>query len=89
MSFTVTKEVKELISYPELGASFEHTLVVKNITYSAKRVVGFSESGAQVLFEVKVGGAENTGEYYHLFIYSGSGNPLEEAEASLAAELNG
>lgn len=50
MSFIVTKEVKELISYPELGASFEHTLVVKNITYSAKRVVGFSESGAQVLF---------------------------------------
>lgn len=89
MSFTVTKTVRELVSYPEIGASSQLVEVSKELTYSAKRLVNLSDTGAQVLFSVSVGDSLIPGEYYHTFGYSGTGNPLEEAEASLAAELNG
>ena len=88
MSFTVTKEVKELVSYPELGASCQLTTVSKNITYTAKRLVSLSDAGAQVLFNVSVGDSLTPGEYYHTFSYSGTGNPLEEAESSLQVLLS-
>ncbi|WP_354648365.1 hypothetical protein [Klebsiella michiganensis] len=83
MSFTVTKEVKELVSYPELGASCPLTTASKEITYTANRLVSLSGAVAQVLFAVQVGDSETPGEYYHLFNYSGEGNPLDEAEEDL------
>ncbi|BAS42864.1 MULTISPECIES: hypothetical protein [Klebsiella pneumoniae complex] len=83
MSFTVTKEVKELVSYPELGASCQLVTVSKEVTYSAKRLVSLSDAGAQVLFDVYVGDSVTPGEHYHMFSYSGAGNPLDEAELSL------
>lgn len=87
MSFTVTKDVHELVSYPELGASCQLTTVSKNITYTANRLVSLSGDVAQVLFTVQVGDSETPGECYHLFNYSGSGNPLDEAEESLKNSL--
>ncbi|AEJ97399.1 TPA: hypothetical protein ACXG9J_002595 [Klebsiella pneumoniae] len=87
MSFTVTKEVKELVSYPELGASCPLTTASKEITYTANRLVSLSGAVAQVLFAVQVGDSETPGERYHLFNYSGTGNPLEEAELSLRMSL--
>lgn len=83
MSFTVTKTIQELVSYPEIGASSQLVEVSKEITYSAKRLVNLSDAGAQVLFNVSVGDSLIPGEYYHTFSYSGTGNPLEEAEESL------
>lgn len=83
MSFTIRKEVKELISYPELGATSQLVEVRKDVTYIAKRLVNLSDTGAQVLFDVYVGDSTIPGEYYHMFSYSGVGNPLEEAEISL------
>ncbi|HBW8444051.1 TPA: hypothetical protein GM641_13450 [Klebsiella pneumoniae] len=88
MSFTVTKEVKELVSYPELGASCLLVTVSKEVTYAAKRLVSLSDAGAQALFDVYVGDSVTPGEYYHTFSYSGTGNPLEEAESSLQALLS-
>ncbi|MDK7221105.1 hypothetical protein QP496_28335, partial [Klebsiella pneumoniae] len=67
MSFTVTKEVKELVSYPELGASCPLTTASKEITYTANRLVSLSGAVAQVLFAVQVGDSETPGERYHLF----------------------
>ncbi|HBZ1374114.1 TPA: hypothetical protein MJE50_00725 [Klebsiella pneumoniae] len=87
MSFTVTKEVKELVSYPELGALCQLVTVSKEVTYSAKRLVSLSDAGAQVLFDVYVGDSVTPGEHYHLFNYSGTGNPLEEAELSLKKSI--
>ncbi|WP_154974446.1 hypothetical protein [Klebsiella grimontii] len=87
MSFTVTKEVKELVSYPELGASCPLTTVSKEITYTANRLVSLSDAGAQALFDVYVGDSVTPGEHYHLFNYSGTGNPLEEAELSLKKSI--
>ncbi|WP_301620335.1 hypothetical protein [Klebsiella africana] len=88
MSFTVTKDVQELVSYPELGASCQLVTVSKEVTYSAKRLVSLSDAGAQVLFNVNVGDSFTPGEYYHTFSYSGTGNPLEEAESSLQVLLS-
>lgn len=87
MSFTVTKDVQELVSYPEVGASCPLTTVSKDFTYTANRLVSLSGATAQVLFAVQVGDSETPGEYYHLFTYSGTGNPLDEAEEDLKALL--
>ncbi|HCF8130698.1 hypothetical protein DX995_06820 [Klebsiella pneumoniae] len=88
MSFTVTKVVQEMVSYPEIGASCQLVAVSKEVTYSAKRLVSLSDAGAQVMFNVNVGDSLTPGEYYHTFSYSGTGNPLEEAESSLQALLS-
>lgn len=88
MSFTVTKSVKCIASYPEYGAESEVTTVDKTVTFSARQVVSLdAENNAQVLFDVEVEGASVTGTYYHSFTYSGTGSPIEEAETSLQASL--
>lgn len=88
MSFTVTKSVKCIASYPEYGAESEVATVDKTVTFSARQVVSLdAENNAQVLFDVEVDGASVTGTYYHSFTYSGTGSPIEEAETSLQASL--
>ncbi|EOZ6583377.1 hypothetical protein ACQU2S_002759 [Klebsiella michiganensis] len=59
----------------------------KEVTYAAKRLVSLSDAGAQVLFDVYVGDSVTPGEHYHMFSYSGAGNPLDEAEGSLKESL--
>lgn len=89
MSFTVTKSVKCIASYPEYGAESEVTTVDKTVTFSARQVVSLdAENNAQVLFDVEVDGASVTGTYYHSFTYSGTGSPIDEAEQSLKAKLS-
>lgn len=89
MSFTVTKSVKCIASYPEYGAESEVTTVDKTVTFSARQVVSLdAENNAQVLFDVEVDGASVTGTYYHSFIYSGTGSPIDEAEQSLKTKLS-
>lgn len=84
MSFTVTKSVKCVASYPEYGAESEVITVDKMVTFSARQVVSLdAENNAQVLFDVEVEGASVTGSYYYSFTYSGTGSPIEEAELSL------
>ncbi|EMH9210273.1 hypothetical protein R0646_006215, partial [Klebsiella michiganensis] len=53
----------------------------------AKRLVSLSDAGAQALFDVYVGDSVTPGEHYHMFIYSGAGNPLDEAELDLKATI--
>lgn len=86
MSFTVTKSVKCIASYPEYGAESEIATVDKLVKFSARQVVSLdAENNAQVIFDVEVDGASVTGTYYHSFIYSGTGSPIEEAETYLQA----
>ncbi|HDO7161484.1 MULTISPECIES: hypothetical protein [Klebsiella/Raoultella group] len=90
MSFTVTKSVKCIASYPEYGAESEITTVNKLVKFSARQVVSLdAENNAQVLFDVEIEGASITGTYYHSFTYSGTGSPIEEAERSLGNALAG
>ncbi|WP_374746600.1 hypothetical protein AAHX80_27070 [Klebsiella variicola subsp. variicola] len=88
MSFTVTKSIKCIASYPEFGAESEVTTIDKLVTFSARQVISLdAENNAQVLFDVEVDGASITGVYYHSFSYSGTGSPIEEAELSLKETL--
>lgn len=89
MSFTVTKSIKCIASYPEFGAESEVTTIEKLVTFTARQVVSLdAENNAQVLFDVEVDGASIPGVYYHSFSYSGTGSPIEEAEAALKASLS-
>lgn len=88
MSITLTKKLNELVSYPEIGVACQPSKVTKEVTYSAKRLISLSEGNAQVLFEVSVGDSVIQGEYFHMFSYSGTGNPLDEAEESLKNSLS-
>ncbi|EPO5333770.1 hypothetical protein JQ801_02930 [Klebsiella variicola subsp. variicola] len=89
MSFTVTKSIKCISSYPEYGAESEIATIEKLVTFSARRVVSLdAENNAQVVFDVEVDGASATGVYYHSFTYSGAGSPIEEAESTLRESLN-
>ena len=89
MSFTVTKSIKCIASYPEFGAESEIATIEKLVTFYARQVVSLdAENNAQVLFDVEVDGASIAGVYYHSFAYSGTGSPIEEAELSLQASLH-
>lgn len=89
MSFTVTKSIKCIASYPEYGAESESSVVDKLVKFSARQIVSLdAENNAQVLFDVEVEGAGITGTYYHSFIYSGTGSPIDEAEQSLKTKFN-
>lgn len=89
MSFTVTKSIKCITSYPEFGAESEVTTIEKLVTFYARQVVSLdAENNAQVIFDVEVDGASITGVYYHSFTYSGDGSPIEEAESTLRESLN-
>ncbi|HCU0663612.1 TPA: hypothetical protein M2P59_000592 [Klebsiella variicola] len=89
MSFTVTKSIKCIASYPEFGAESEVTTIEKLVTFYARQVVSLdAENNAQVLFDVEVDGASIAGVYYHSFAYSGTGSPIEEAELSLKNSFN-
>ncbi|WOZ56474.1 hypothetical protein GHCGIGKI_00100 [Klebsiella phage P01] len=88
MSFSITKVIKELKTYPEFGTSDKTSDVERVIEFSAKQIVSFDSSGnAQALFDVKIEGVETPGTYYYPFSYSGNGNPLEEAEQLLKASF--
>lgn len=88
MSFTVTISIKCISSYPEYGAESEIATIDKLVTFSARQVVSLdAANNAQVVFDVSVDGANTPGIYYHSFIYSGTGSPIEEAESSLEASL--
>lgn len=89
MSFTVTKSIKCIASYPEYGAESEIATVDKLVEFSARQVVSLdAANNAQVVFDVSVKGASIAGVYYHSFAYSGTGSPIEEAELSLKDSLN-
>ena len=89
MSFTVTKSIKCIASYPEFGAESEVTTIEKLVTFYARQVVSLdAENNDQVLFDVEVDGASIAGVYYHSFAYSGTGSPIEEAELSLKNSFN-
>lgn len=89
MSFTVTKSIRCIASYPEFGAESEVTTIEKLVTFYARQVVSLDAgNNAQVLFDVEVDGATVQGVYYHSFTYSGTGSPIEEAELSLKDSLN-
>lgn len=90
MSISVTHIVRKSVSYPEFGAACALTSEYKEVTYTAKALLGLNSATAlaQVSFDVNIEGVESVGVYYFSFTYSGAGNPLDEAESALIAYLS-
>ncbi|HDX9111845.1 TPA: hypothetical protein RQO74_000283 [Klebsiella michiganensis] len=87
MSFTVNKSVNKITTYPEFGSESEVTQESIDLTFTPQRLLTLDANGsALVVFDVDLPGA-STGSYHFRFDYSGSGSPIEEAEAALKSSL--
>ncbi|EIW8628537.1 MULTISPECIES: hypothetical protein [Klebsiella pneumoniae complex] len=88
MSFTVSKKVSRQLSYSEFGASDASEVITADLAFEAVNVIGLDAKNiCQVQFSVVINGSSNPGSYIHSFTFSGNGNPLNEAEASLREEI--
>lgn len=88
MSFTIEKDIVSVLTYPGFGILGESKTETKVLTYTAQAISSLSNNQATAIFAVNVEGVTNIGTYVHDFVYSGVGNPLEEAEISLKEILS-
>lgn len=87
MSFTIEKEIVSLLSYPEFGILGASNKETKTITYTAQAISSLVNGQGSAIFGVIIDGVVNSGTFVHEFVYSGQGNPIEEAENSLKEKL--
>ncbi|HID5294940.1 hypothetical protein [Klebsiella pneumoniae] len=87
MSFKVNQSTDKKIAYPALGIWMPSETIEIEVEYTAASLISVSEGKASVKFIVKVIDCLAPGELIHAFEYSGSGNPLAEAENSLMSKL--
>lgn len=81
MAFTLKQTVRKFTTYPEFGINSDSVSESIDVTYSAATVSGLdSDNRALVIFEVAIEGGLQSGSMPFSFSYSGSGNPLSEAE---------
>lgn len=89
MSFVVTKTVPCVKSYPALnGAAIKGDDETLEITYAITSLVALTDTYAVAEYSVTPTGAALAGKGNIEFTYSGSGNPLEEAETALKAAVS-
>lgn len=87
MSFTITKTMQVVKSYPEFGILFNGDVEQKSVQYTAEALSSLSSTMGTAIFKVQIDGINQPGTFVHDFIYSGDGNPLDEAEKSLLKYL--
>lgn len=89
MTITSTKKLSKSSLYPSTGASSSPVEESVLVSYTAVTVIRLTADNAcQVQFNVLPEGCDNPGAMIFDFVYSGSGNPLSEAESALAASLS-
>lgn len=89
MAFTLSKVVSAAEYYGALGivdasSASEKTV---DVTYEAVRLDSLIGTVARVIYTVRVGDSQAVYNEFE-FEYSGTGNPLEEAETALRASLS-
>ncbi|QLT08175.1 hypothetical protein HV299_07190 [Klebsiella grimontii] len=88
MSFSVKKTVTPLKVFSSLlGAAIRGDSEEINVTYEITSIISLSGTEGVAEYSVEPEGAAMTGRGEFPFIYSGSGNPLEEAENALRDSL--
>ncbi|HEL6221157.1 hypothetical protein ACNF2L_16390 [Klebsiella pneumoniae] len=87
MSFTISRELVKRDFYPALGVEMPDEKVTKEVTYSAISASVDSENSAVAQFKVAIDGCFITGYKEYSFTRTGTGDLLEEAEASLKSSL--
>ncbi|MGR5890727.1 hypothetical protein [Raoultella planticola] len=87
MSVTIRRELEKQITYPGLRLTVQGGTELVNVTYTATGISNFDGTNITALFSVAVGDEKSPFDYAFTFKYSGSGNPLDEAEPALKAAL--
>ncbi|EPM0685536.1 hypothetical protein WJE63_004446 [Klebsiella pneumoniae] len=89
MAITAIKTLSKSSLYPGIGASSSPTEESVSVSYTAVTVIRLTADNAcQVQFNVLPAGCDNPGTMIFDFTFSGTGNPLEEAEAALKLSLD-
>ncbi|HDT5164085.1 TPA: hypothetical protein QHS25_004913, partial [Klebsiella quasipneumoniae subsp. similipneumoniae] len=84
-SQTLTRE----INYPDLGVTVPGGSETVEVTYTAESINSFDGVNVTALYAVEIGGEKSPYPHAFTFKYSGSGNPLDEAEPALKAAMSG
>lgn len=83
MSFTIKQKLNQVIGFPDKGITVQIGEVEKDVTYTAKRVINFDGDTVTCEYDIEIDGAVSEEKYRLTFKYSGSGNPLEQADSEL------
>lgn len=83
MSIQSTMKVNRVVSYPDFGVTITDSEVDIPVIFEVAGLDSFDGTTVGALFKVTVDGVIGTTPYRHSFLYSGSGNPLDEAEPAL------
>lgn len=87
MSVTISQTLTREISYPDLGVTVPGGSETVDVTYTAESINSFDGVNVTALYGVEIGGEKSPYPHAFTFKYSGSGNPLDEAEPALKAAL--
>ena len=87
MSVTVSQTLTKEINYPDLGGTVPGGSEIVDVTYTAESINAFDGVNVTAMYAVEIGGEKSPYPHAFTFKYSGSGNPLDEAEPALEAEL--
>lgn len=87
MSVTITQTLTKEINYPDLGVTVPGGSETVDVTYTAESINAFDGVNVTAIYAVEIGGEKSPYPHAFTFKYSGSGNPLDEAESALAGSL--
>lgn len=89
MSFTLSRTLDSSVAYPELGLTDTSTSESKtvDVAYEAIRLDSLIGTTARVVYTTRVGNSDAIFNEFE-FEYSGTGNPLLEAETALHSALS-
>lgn len=87
MSVTLTQTLTKEINYPDLGVTVPGGSEIVDVIYTAESINSFDGVNVTALYAVEIGGEKSPFRHAFTFKYSGSGNPLDEAEPALKAAL--
>ncbi|HBW2749354.1 hypothetical protein [Klebsiella variicola] len=87
MSVTIRRELEKQITYPGLRLTVPGGAESVDVTYTATGISNFDGTNVTALFSVAIGNEKSPFDYSFTFQYSGSGNPLDEAEPALKVAL--
>jgi hypothetical protein len=87
MSVTITQTLTKEINYPDLGVTVPGGSETVDVTYTAESINAFDGVNVTAMYAVEISGEKSPYPHAFTFKYSGSGNPLDEAESALAASL--
>lgn len=87
MSFTISTTTDERVCYPKLEVTLPSTVATIEVTYEVTGLTGLSGTTATAQYFATVNGTRSSVLSF-TFEYSGTGNPIDEAEAALQASLS-